>query len=109
MTFHALSGYPAQWMRAHLSEIAISITAMILVVAGPYINKGLKSVTGKLHWLLRYALFVVLSTVGYGLITNFCFHTMRGMLFGLWGWHLVAAVAGAHLVLAWLLKRDETI
>jgi hypothetical protein len=96
-------------MRAHLSEIAISLTAMILVVAGPYMNAGLKNLTGRLHMLARYALFVLLSTVGYGLITNFCLKTLRTMLFSLGKWELLAVVAGAHLVLAWLLKRDKAI
>ena len=107
--FGAWIDHPAHWLRAHLPEIAISITAMCLVVAGPYLNAGLKKLTGRLHMLLRYALFVLLSTVGYGLITNFGFRTIRGVLTGLGKWELIAAVAGAHLVLAWLLKRDKAI
>jgi hypothetical protein len=109
MTWTSVSAVPAQWMRGHIPEIAISITAMILVVSGPYINAGLKLLTGKLHWLMRYALFVLLSTVGYGLITNFAFRGLRGVLWSLTGWQLVGAVAGAHLILAWLLKRDKAI
>jgi hypothetical protein len=109
MTWTSVSAIPAHWMRDHLSEIAISITAMILVVAGPYINAGLKLLTGKLHWLMRYTLFVLLSTVGYGLLTNYSYRGMRGMLLGLTGWQLVGMVAGVHLVLAWLLKRDKAI
>lgn len=108
-SFSAWTDFPAQWLRAHLPEIAISITAMCLVVAGPYMNAGLKNLTGRLHMLLRYALFVLLSTVGYGLITNFGLRTIRGMLTGLGKWELIVAVAGAHLVLAWLLKRDKAI
>ncbi|GEM_PF-1121322 len=109
MNWTVISHFPAQWMRNHLSEIAISITAMILVVGGPYINAGVKTLTGKLHWLMRYALFVLLSTVGYGLLTNFCLHHMRGFLFALAGWQLVSIVVGFHLILAWLLKRDKAI
>ena len=108
-SFSSWTDHPAHWMRAHLPEIAISITAMILVVAGPYLNAGLKNLTGRLHMLLRYALFVVLSTVGYGLLTNFGYRTLRAMLTGLGKWELIAVVAGAHLVLAWLLKRDKAI
>ncbi len=107
--FSAWTDYPAHWIRAHLAEIAISITAMILVVAGPYLNAGLKNLTGRLHMLLRYGLFVLLSTFGYGLITNFGFRTIRTMLTGLGKWELIAVVDGAHLVLAWLLKRDKAI
>jgi hypothetical protein len=99
----------APWMRSHLSQIAFSITAMILVVGGPYINRGAKLLTGSLHWVVRYALFVLLSTVGYGLITNFGLQNMKGLLVRLTNAQLLGVVLGAHLILAWLLKRDQAI
>lgn len=100
---------PGAWMRAHLSEIAFSITAMLLVVGGPYLNAGLKGLTRTFHWLARYALFVLLSTVGYGLITNYGLRTLRGALRGLTNVQLFITVLAAHLILAWLLKRDKAI
>jgi hypothetical protein len=104
-----LIDFSARWMRGHLTEIAISITAMSLVVAGPYINAGLKRLARNLHWLLRYALFVLLSTLGYGLITNVSMSNLRAFLRILNGGQLLAAVLFAHLLLAWLLKRDRAI
>lgn len=99
----------AQWMRGHLPEIAFSLTAMLLVVGGPYIHIGLKATSRKLHWILRYALFVLLSTVGYGLITNFGLINIRGLMFRLSNVQLLVFVLLTHLVLAWLLKRDRAI
>lgn len=96
-------------MRGHLSEIAFSITAMLLVVGGPYLNAGMKGLSRKLHWVLRYALFVLLSTVGYGLITNFGLHNIRGLMFRLGNVQLLIFVFLIHLILAWLLKRDRAI
>lgn len=107
--FPDLIDFSARWMRGHLTEIAISITAMSLVVAGPYINAGLKKLTRNLHWLMRYALFVLLSTLGYGLITNISMRSLRGFLIILDGSQLLTAVLFAHLLLAWLLKRDRAI
>jgi hypothetical protein len=97
------------WMRAHLSQIAFSVTAMLLVLGGPYINGLVKNVTKPLHWLVRYALFVLLSTVGYGLITNLGLQSIRALLARLDSVQLIAAVFGAHLVLAWFLKRERKI
>lgn len=97
------------WMRGHLPQIAFSITAMILVVGGPFINGSLKLFTQKLHWLVRYALFVLLSTVGYGLITNFGLQNMRALLARLSDGQLLSVVLAVHLVLAWFLKRDNAI
>ncbi len=100
---------PALWMRSHLFEIAFGITAMILVVAGPFINGFVKRLSGRLHWLLRYALFVLLSTVGYGLLTHFGLQGMRNLLIRFTDGQLLGAVLATHLVLAWLLKRGNAI
>ncbi len=97
------------WMRSHLPQIAFSLTAMVLVLGGPYINGAVKKATQPLHWLLRYALFVLLSTVGYGLIANFGLQATRSLLARLTSFQLIGAVFGAHLVLAWFLKREKKI
>ncbi len=97
------------WMRHHLDDIAIGLTTMILVVSGPYINAATKGLTRKLHWLLRYTLFVLLSTLGYGILMHFLTINARHTLLNLSDWQFVGAVVLLHLVLAWLLKRDKTI
>ena len=96
-------------MRGHTAEIALSLTAMFLVVGGPYVNAGLKNLSRNFPWLLRYALFLLLSIVGYGLISNFLQRNTRGILSGMPDWQLVSAVVGLHLILAWLLKREKKI
>ena len=100
---------PVHWMRLHISEIAVSLTAMSLVVGGPYVNAGLKNLTRKFHWLLRYAFFIFLSVVGYGILSNFVQRNTRSVLSGLPDVELIGAVVGLHLLLAWLLKREGKI
>jgi hypothetical protein len=95
--------------RSHLPEIAISLTAMILVVLSPAFNKGMKAMAGPLHWILRYGLFVLLATVGSGLLTHFGVRAIQAALRGLSDGRLLAAVAGAHLLIAWILKRENHI
>lgn len=99
----------ADLARGHITEIAISITAMTLVVTGPHINRAAMNLTRALHWLARYALFVVLATAGYGLLTHFGVQFARRMLRGLDDLPLLAAIVGSHLVMAWLLKREKHI
>jgi hypothetical protein len=99
----------AQLIRNHLSEIAFTITTMLFVVGGPYLNKGTKAVTQPLHWLIRYGIFVLLATVGYGLLAHYAFQILRRSLAGLANIPLLFAVIGSHLVLAWLLKRENSI
>jgi hypothetical protein len=95
--------------RSHMGGIAISLTAMILVILGPALNKGMKAVAGPLHWLLRYALFVLFATVGGGLLTHFGVSAIHNALQRLPDGQLVGAVAGAHLLIAWFLKRENHI
>lgn len=95
--------------RSHLREISISLTAMILVVMSPAINAGMKSIAGPLHWLLRYALFVLLATVGGGLLTHLGVTFIDRGLRGLSDGQLLGGVAGAHLAIAWILKRENHI
>lgn len=99
----------ADLTRRHLPEIAVSLTAMILVVLSPAFNKGLKAMSGPLHWLLRYGLFVLLATVGSGLVTHFSVKSIQAALRDLPDGRLLAAVAGAHLLIAWFLKRENHI
>jgi len=96
-------------MRAHIPEIAVSLTAMALVVGGPYVNAGLKNLTRNFHWLVRYGIFIFLSMAGYGIISNIIQRNTRGFLLGLSNGQLVGAVLGLHLLLAWLLKREGKI
>lgn len=99
----------ALFVRTHLAEIAVSLTAMILVVLSPILNKGMKAVAGPLHWLVRYGLFVLFTTVGSGLLTLFGVRFLQAGLRSLTDGQLVGAVAGAHLLIAWVLKRENHI
>ena len=100
---------PSHWLRLHIHDVTIGITTMILVVGGFYINAAMKRMTSKLNWLLRYALFVLLSTLGYGLLMHYLTSYAEGTLLSLSDPKLLGAVIGIHLLLAWLLKRDKTI
>lgn len=99
----------ADLTRSHLTEIAISITAMTLVIAGPFINKGAKALARPVPWLARYLLFVLLATVGFGVLTQVGVRAVQWSLQGLADGPLLGAVAGAHLALAWLLKWENHI
>lgn len=99
----------AQLLRSHLLEISISLTAIMLVILAPWINRFAKSLAKPLPWLARYVLFVVLATAGFGVLTQVGVRTLGWALRGLGDGALVAAVSGAHLVLAWFLKRENHI
>ena len=96
-------------IRSHLPEISVSITAMILVVLTPFLNKGMKAMARPLHWVLRYGLFVLMATAGGGLLTHFGVRSVHMLLRGLPDSQLLAAVTGVHLLIAWFMKRENHI
>lgn len=99
----------ADLTRSHLTEISVSITAMVLVVCTPFLNKGMKAMARPLPWLMRYGLFVLLATVGGGVLTHFGVMSVRYCLRGLPDAQLLASVIGIHLLIAWFLKRENHI
>jgi hypothetical protein len=101
--------WTAQLLRSHLLEISISLTAILLVILSPYINRAAKSLARPLPWLARYVFFVILATAGFGVLTQVGVRTLGWVLRGMGDGALVGAVVGAHLVLAWFLKRENHI
>lgn len=61
---HQLSGF----LRPHLSGIGVVLISMLLVLYGAEINKLVKHLVRRWHWLLRYCAFIALCSVGYGML-----------------------------------------
>lgn len=59
----------ASLLTPHLSNIALAMTATVLVVFGDRVNKLLKRVVSQWAFVLRVAAFVLMCTFGYGLLT----------------------------------------
>jgi len=68
------------WMRPHLSFIAVAFTTALLVIYGDYINRAVKKHFRQNHFLLRTVVFVLLCSVGYGLLTAWLTPAVRFVL-----------------------------
>lgn len=53
----------------HLHQIAMAIIATFLVLFGRDINRSVKRLIGKRHFIIRLAIFVLVCAIGYGLAT----------------------------------------
>jgi hypothetical protein len=69
-----------QFIRAHLSEVCIGITAAALMIVSPYISRAVQSRIGNFHWPFRFAIMIVLITAGYGMLSNVLY---TGVTYGL--------------------------
>lgn len=59
------------FLRLHLHDIAISMIATLLVMFGSDINRFIRQLVKKQHFLVRLGIFVLVCAIGYGVATIF--------------------------------------
>lgn len=99
----------ASCIRQHIPEISFGITAVALVLIGPSVNRVIRHLSRSLHWSLRYTIFIMLCTIGYGFITHILYKSLRVWFVNLDNSMLVFWVCVVYLGLAWFAKRQHEI
>lgn len=99
----------ADCIRQYIPEISFGITAVTLMLAGPIINRTVKLLSRSLHWLLRYAIFIMLCTVVYGFLSQAIYRSLRIWFVNLDNMMLDFWVCVIYLGLAWFAKRQHEI
>lgn len=101
--------YTAGLIHQYMSEVCFGITAVTLILAGPDINGIVQRLTRSFHWLVRYCLFVLMCTIGYGFLTQVLYRGLKYWLVRQHGFALVLMTAGMYLVLAFFAKKQKKI
>lgn len=68
------------FLRQHLHDMAIAMIATLLVIFGNDINRFIKSLVKKHHFIVRLTIFVLVCAIGYGLATVFLADFLVAML-----------------------------
>lgn len=68
------------FLKQHLQEIATAIIATLLVIYGSDINRFIKRLIKKQHFIIRLAVFVLVCAMGYGAATLFLAEALLKML-----------------------------
>jgi hypothetical protein len=76
---------------------------------GPGINTAVRRITRKLHWFLRYSVFVLLCTGGYVFFSQAIFRATKHLLLICSRPLQVLLTVGIYLVLAWIAKEQKAI
>jgi len=79
------------------------------MLTGPAINRMVKQLSRSLHWLLRYAIFIILCTAVYGFLSQALYRGLKIWFFNLDSPMLVFWVCAIYLGLAWFAKRQREI
>lgn len=109
MTFHSILHDCAQYVRHNIQFVTFGITAVSITLVSPYINNTIKQITATLHWLLRYVVFVLLCTLGYGFLTQVLYFWLKKWLVHLPDMHLVIWTSLIYLGLAWFAKQEKKL
>ncbi len=92
-----------------MAQVSLGITAVSLMLAGPVINGFIQNLTQKFNWLLRYVVFILVCTVGYGFLTHFVFRGLARWLAYQRNKELLVITVVIYLVLAFFAKKQGHI
>jgi cation transport ATPase len=70
----------SKWMYPHLSFIASSLIATILVIYGARINRAIWALIHGAHFLVRTLVFIALCAFGYGAIAVYLLPVVKKLL-----------------------------
>ena len=99
----------ANFLRLHMESISVGLVATVLMIYGAYINNYFKKITRSVPFLGRFALFVVLCSAGYGLMSSQLVKLLKFFLRGQADLPLIGIIAGSFLVLAYLARSGKDI
>ena len=102
---HQIAGF----LRAHLNSISVGLIATLLMLYGASINNYFKRITRSIPFWGRFALFVVLCSVGYAFASSLLVRLLKMALRELPDLPLIGVVAACFLLLAFLAKSGKDI
>lgn len=99
----------ANFLRAHLNSISVGLIATLLMLYGASINNYFKRITRSIPFWGRFALFVVLCSVGYAFASSQMVRLLKMALRDLPDLPLIGVIAGCFILLAFLAKSGKDI
>jgi hypothetical protein len=101
--------YLAGLLRQHLSEVCFGITAVALILVGPHFNAFVQRLIRKTHVLVRFSVFVLICTIGYGFLAHFIYRGLATCLAHQKSLSLILIIAVIYLLLAFFARKERRI
>ena len=95
------------WLKPHLGFVSTGFTTALLVVFGDSINRAVKNHFRQNHFIVRTAVFILLCSIGYGLLTAWITPAVRRTLVYFGDIYLGPVVILAFLGLGILAERKK--
>lgn len=97
----------SRWFYPHLTFIASSLIATILVIYGGRINKAVWALVRGAHFLIRTLVFIALCAFGYGAIAVYLLPVVKKLLLLFGSFWLGPLVVACFLVVGLLAERHS--
>lgn len=97
------------FLHQHLHDIATAIIATLLVIFGSDINRFVKRMVKKNHFIVRLAVFVLLCAIGYGIATLYLTSFLLSLLTAIPKQFLTVGVAATFIVLGLVAETRKQI
>jgi len=98
-----------QWFRGYQYQVAMAIVATVLVIFGGDINKMVRSLVRKRHFIVRSLTFVVVCAFGYGLLTVWLTKLLSQQLSQVPNIYILPLIVGIFLLLGAYAQKHRHI
>ena len=92
-------------LKPYSAQIAVALVATLLVIYGHTINRTLRALVKPYHFVIRVMAFVLLCTLGYGLITVWGVHQVKVLIAALPSVYFTPVIVLVFIVLGILAER----
>jgi uncharacterized membrane protein YfcA len=99
----------AEIVRLHSLSVAVAIVATAFAVFGGSINSIIRLVTKKMHFIVRFAFYILVYAFGIGILSAQAVSFLRKFLLALLAPHLLLFVAIVFLLLCFMAKKQRQI
>lgn len=69
--FNQVSNQLASWFLPHLSQIALTIIVCLIALYANDLNKFIKRLFARKHFIIRTVIFIIVTAFGFGALTLF--------------------------------------
>lgn len=99
----------SQWVRPHLSMVAFTVVATLLVLYGNNVNAAVRRQILHYHFIIRTLIFILLCAFGYGLLTTMLTPFLATQLASVSNYYLGPLVLVIMITLGVLAERKRQL
>jgi len=99
----------AEFVRLHSLSVAVAIVATSFAVFGSYINSIIRLVTKRMHFIVRFACYILVYAFGIGILSAKAVSFLQKFLLAMPALHSLLLITIMFLLLCFMAKMQRQI